>query len=142
MRLEHGGALVAQRELDAAILPTLESAAVRQVRPNGAVFRWRHGGQHVPCVHQLFHDARHPSQGLESRSRTIGRHVFDGRAEFVQHQLHPQLAGLMLDDEQHLVVVGRQGCLRIQQSVQLQIVAVAHVPREVETGAVVLVVHG
>jgi hypothetical protein len=52
----------------------------------------------------------------------------------MQHQLHPQLAGLVLHDEQHLVVVGRARVLRAQDGVELQVVAIAHAPAEVELG--------
>ncbi|MNL50721.1 hypothetical protein D3C87_1737600 [compost metagenome] len=38
----------------------------------------------------------------------------------------------MLDDEQHLVVLGRQGVLRPQQFVQMQVVAIGHVAREIQ----------
>ena len=62
-------------------------------------------------------------KALRSSSRAIAR---DGGAQLVQHQLHPQLAGLVLDDEQHLVVVGRERLLRAEDGVELQVVAVAH----------------
>jgi hypothetical protein len=41
---------------------------------------------------------------LKAGAQLVLRDVGDGRAQLVQHQLHPQLAGLVLDDEQHLVV--------------------------------------
>ena len=44
-----------------------------------------------------------------SSSRATRR---DRRAQLVEHQLHPQLGGLVLDDEQHLVVVRRERVLR------------------------------
>jgi hypothetical protein len=48
----------------------------------------------------------------------------------VDHQLQPQLAGLVLDDEQQLVVVrGIAGALlRPEQLVQVQVRAVVEVP--------------
>jgi hypothetical protein len=76
---------------------------------------------------------------LKAGRQLVARHVADGGAQLVQHQLHPQLAGLVLHDEQHLVVRGRQRLLRAEDGVQLQVVAVAHVGAEVELGA--LVVH-
>jgi hypothetical protein len=88
-------------------------------------------------VHQLLHDARHPGQHLEGLGQAVGGHVGDGRVQLVQHQLHPQLRGLVLHDEEHLVVVGRERLLRAQDGVELQVVAIAHVLGEIELGAVV-----
>jgi hypothetical protein len=69
-------------------------------------------------------------------ARCIGNRC-RGRAHLVQHQLHPQLAGLVLDDEQHLVMGGRQRVLGRENLVQMQIVAIAHVTAEVELGFLV-----
>ena len=38
----------------------------------------------------------------------------------------------MLHDEQHFIVFGRQRVLRAQQFVQVQVIAVGHVAREIE----------
>ena len=53
--------------------------------------------------------------------------AFDRGVELVQDQLEPELGDLMLDDEQHLVVLGRTAdrLLRTQQLVELQIGVVA-----------------
>jgi hypothetical protein len=133
--LQHGRVLVAQRELDAAVLPALEAAGLRQVGPDGRVLGRRHGGQHVPGVHQLLHDLGDPGQHLEGRLQLVAAHMAHRGAQLVQHQLHPELAGLVLHDEQHLVVLGRERVLGAQQLVQVQVVAVAHGPREVELRA-------
>ena len=138
MRLEHGGILVAQRELDAAVLVTLESARLTQRRPHRRVFGRRHRGQHVPGVHQLLHDARDPRQHLEAAGEFVAGHATHGAAELVQHQLHPQLAGLVLHDEQHLVMRRRQRLLRRQDLVELQVVAITHGAAEVELGLLLL----
>jgi hypothetical protein len=56
--------------------------------------------------------------------------VRDRRAQLVDHQLHPQLGDLMLDDEEHLVVPrrlagrARQRLLRVEQPVEAQVAAV------------------
>ena len=134
VRLEHRRILVAQRKLDAAVLRALESARVGQVGPDRAVFGGRHRGQHVPGVHQLLHDPAYPRQHLEGAAQFIRSDATDRAVQFVQHQFHPQLAGLVLDDEQHLVVVGRQRLLRVQHLVEMQVVAITHGPAEVELG--------
>ena len=50
--------------------------------------------------------------------------VADGGLQFVDDQLHPQLRGLVLDDEQHLVVVRRvaERVLCIEHTVQVAVV--------------------
>src|SRR6185437_1894744 len=44
--------------------------------------------------------------------------------ELVQHQAHPQLRGLVHDDEQHLVVLEGERLLRIEELVEVQVLAV------------------
>ena len=68
--LAHGGILVAQQKLDAAVLRTVKAAGVGQVVPQCAVFGRCHADRHVPGV---------------------------------WHQFHPELAGLVLDDEPHCI---------------------------------------
>ena len=104
--LQHGGVLVAHRKFDAAVLPTLKAAGLRQIRADSTVLGGCHGGQHIPGVHQLLHDAADAGELLERIGQLVGRNILHGRLQLVQHQLHPQFAGLVLHDEQHLVVVG------------------------------------
>jgi hypothetical protein len=56
----------------------------------------------------------------------------------VQHEFHPQLTGLVLHDEKHFIVIGRQGPLSIQDGVKLQVVAVAHGLAEIQLSFFVL----
>ena len=127
VRLEHGGVLVAERELDAAVLRALEAAASWRGRAGSRVYS---GGVIVASTSQactscsMMRDTRASIlKACRSWSRRTAR---DRRAQLVQHELHPQLAGLVLHDEQHLVVVGRQRLLRAQDLVEVQVVAVAH----------------
>jgi hypothetical protein len=55
------------------------------------------------------------------------------RAMHLQHELQPQLGGLVLDDEQQLVVVlrPRDRPLRREQRVEVEVAAVAHAVAEV-----------
>jgi hypothetical protein len=55
-----------------------------------------------------------------------------GSAQLMQHEFHPQLAGLVLHDKQHFVVIWRQWLLRVQNVIQLQIITIAHGLAEVE----------
>ncbi len=77
-------------------------------------------------MHQLIHDAGHARQHLESRRQITLTHLLAHRMQFVQHQFHPQLAGLVLHNEQHFVVVGRARVLGRQDLIERQVVAVAH----------------
>ena len=53
-----------------------------------------------------------------------GRDLVDGEA-------HPELGGLVLDDEQHLVVGVGEGGLGGEDQVEAEVVAVGHAPGEV-----------
>jgi hypothetical protein len=55
---------------------------------------------------------------------------------FVDDELHPKLARLVLHDEQQFVGIARQGLLRAQQRIEAQIVAVAHRRGEIFVGCV------
>jgi hypothetical protein len=69
----------------------------------------------------------HPGEDLLHRAQVVALQVADRRAQLVDHQLHPQLGDLVLDDEQHLVVVRpAHRLLRLQQAVQPQVAAVGH----------------
>ena len=137
--LQHGRVLVAHRKLDASVLPALETTRLCKIRADGAVLGRGHGGQHVPSVYQLLHDAADAGEFFEGVGQLVLRDVRHGGLKLVQHQLHPQLARLVLHDEQHLVVVGRERFLGVQDGVELQVVAVAHAAIKVELG--VLFVH-
>ena len=69
----------------------------------------------------------HAIQDLDRARQLVALQAFDRGVELVQDQLEPQLGDLMLDDEQHLVVLGRiaDRLLRAQQLVELQIGVVA-----------------
>ena len=111
------------------------------------VLRRRQRLQHRPLLGQLPQHllaARAASSG--TRQSSVVAQVRDRGAQLVDHQLHPQLGDLVLDDEQHLVVVRRvrQRLLRRQQPVQLQVAAVGQpagrsVWMPVSSGALVLV---
>ena len=85
-------------------------------------------------MNQLLHDAADAGELFEGVGQLVLRNASHGGLQLVQHQLHPQLAGLVLHDEQHLVVVGRERLLRVQDGVELQVVAVAHAVIKVELG--------
>ena len=125
--------LVAEQELDAAILERLEARRRPEHVAKLHVFAWRERLQHRPLVEQLLLDHFHPGQDLQARRGVVCGEVRDRRLEFVDDQLEPQLRGLVLDDEQHLVVVRRvaQRMLGVQHPVQAQVALVIEPTAEV-----------
>ena len=108
-----------------------------QQRAKLAILAGRERSQHIPRVNQLLHDARDARAHLERGRQVVAPHLLARGAQFVQDQLQPQLGRLMLDDEQHLVVVAGQQFLRAQHLVERQVIAIAHVLAEVEFGLLV-----
>ncbi len=135
--VEHLRALVAQQEFDRAILRRLESARTGQRGSKRFVLGRRQRLQHRPLLEQLLLDELDARQDLEARVQRVGANKVDGRLQFVDHQLHPQLRDLVLDDEQHLVVARRlpvaagQRYLRRQQVVEAKVAAVRQAVRQV-----------
>ena len=82
--------------------------------------------QHRPLLGQLAQHLLGACQYLARLPDLVALQVADGRAQLVDHQLHPQLGHLVLDDEQQFVMVDRIGyrLLRRQQSIQSQVTAV------------------
>ena len=127
--IEHGkhvGVLVAKQELDHAVLLRLEPRGRPEHMAELLVLGWRQGFQHRPLLEQLALDLLDPGEDLQARIGLVGRQQCRGRPQFVDDQLHPQFADVVLDDEQHLVMVGRlaERLLRGQQGVQLQVATV------------------
>ena len=79
---------------------------VPSVGPERLVFGGRQRFQHRPLLEELLLDQLDAREDLEAGVETIVAHEGDRRLELVDHQLHPQLGRLMLDDEEHLVVPG------------------------------------
>ena len=63
------------------------------------------GFKHGPLVEELHLDEFDARENLERGRDAVVADVFDGGGELMDHQLHPELRDLMLDDEEHLVVV-------------------------------------
>ncbi len=133
VHLEQAAVLVAEHELDQSMLQRLEPARRPEHMAELAIFVGRQGGQHRPLRDQLRLDVLDAREDLEGRLQVVAAHVRDGRAQLVEDELEPQLAGLVLDDEEHLVVVRRvaQGHLRGEELVELQIAPVRHAVLEV-----------
>src|SRR5210317_2201970 len=61
--------------------------------------------------------------------------VANRRLDLVPGKLEPKLAGLVDDDEQHLIVLFRQAVLRIEYVVQMQVLAIGHSAFQVRVDA-------
>src|SRR5204863_9024532 len=80
-------------------------------------------------------------QVLEARCELVRLHVLDSGGELVDYELHPQLRGLVLDDEQHLVVVLRARPLRRVQHVEREVAAVGSLGGELGDDAGIVFRH-
>jgi hypothetical protein len=69
-------------------------------------------------------DVLDAGQPLEGRRDVIGADERHGRAQLVDKELEPQLGHLVLNDEQHFVVVIRDGLLGVEQAVEVEIAGV------------------
>ena len=123
---EHRGVAVAERVFDQPVLPRLEARGLAEVVAEAGVIGGRHGAQHVPCVVELFEDAGNAGEHLARLAHAVGGDHPARGVEFVQGKAHPEFRGLVLDDEEHLVMRGGQAILRCQDAVDLQVVAIGH----------------
>ena len=106
------------------------------------VLRRREGLEHRPLLEQLALHLLDPRQDLEAGRQAVGLDVRDRRGQLVEQKLHPELRGLVLDDEQHLVVVRRARSLRREQPRQLEVAAVGGLCGELGDVAGVVLRHG
>ena len=83
--------------------------------------------EHGPLLEELLLDQLHARQALERVLERVDAHVAHHGRKLVDHELHPELGDLVLDDEEHLVVAcrgavtGRQRRLAREQAVELQV---------------------
>ena len=102
---EHPGVLVAERELDGPVLRGLEAARVAQHAAELHVLGRRERREHRPLLGERALDVLDARDALQRGCElVVAQQPARGR-QLVQHQLQPQLRGLVLDDEQQLVVV-------------------------------------
>ena len=103
---EHGAVLTAELELEHAILRRLEPRGRAERIPERRILRRRQRRQHGPLIDELVLHLLHAIQDLDGARQLVALQAFDRGIELVQNQLEPELGDLMLDDEQHLVVLG------------------------------------
>ncbi|KAG0760406.1 hypothetical protein G6F22_019132 [Rhizopus arrhizus] len=102
--LQHLRVLVAQQELDVAILQRLEARGRAQHVAETHVLGRGQRFQHRPLLGKLAQHLLAARQHLAALPDFIALQEADRRAQLVAEQLQPQLRGLVLDDEEHLVV--------------------------------------
>jgi hypothetical protein len=138
MRVDHRALLVAEHEFDQPELIRLKARRPPERTAKGRVVARRECREHVPGLDELGHDPSHARQHLEGRLEIIGADPVAGGAQLVTDELQPQLGGLVLDDEQHLVVLSRPGTLRREELIEREVVAIAHLAAaEVDVRALV-----
>ena len=122
--IEHHCALVAQQKFDRPVLCRLEPRGMSENRAKRSVLGRRQGFEHRPLLEKLLLDELNARQYLEARIELVDAHESYSGLELVDHELHPKLRRLMLDDEQHLVVPRRrvrsagERLLRCQQRIK------------------------
>ena len=79
----------------------------------------------------------HAREVLDGLRQTVLTQVADRTPDFVDDELDPELGNLVLDDEQHLVVMWRiaERVLRREQPIELQVARVIVVARQVRVDA-------
>ncbi len=126
----HRRVLVAQHEFENPVLRRLKPGRLAEYVPKLRVFARRQCVQNLPLVVQLVLNMPHTGEILDGWTQRIPPQVLDSAIQLVNQQLDPQFSDLVLNDEQHLVVVRRiaERHLRGQQLVKLQITRVVIVP--------------
>ena len=130
---EHPGVLIAEQELDRAVLVRLEPGGVAEEPAELCILGGREGREHRPLLGELALDVLDARDALERGLQLVVRNERPRGEQLVPHELEPELARLMLDDEEHLVVMLRRadGHLGREHPVELQVRAVAHPVLEV-----------
>ncbi len=135
---DHVAILVAELELEQPVLQRLESGGAAERIAERGIFERRERRQHAPGAQQLFLQPRDARQHLERRIEVVAAHALEHVVELVQEQPHPQFRHLVDDDEQHLVLLDGVGLLRVEQLVELQVLAIGLRGAQVPVHAFVL----
>ena len=136
---KHLAVLVAEDELHRPVLAGLEARGIAQEAAELGVLRGRQRGQDRPLLGEGLLDVLDAGDALERGAEIVGAQPGGRAAELVQHQLQPQLRGLVLDDEQHFVVVLglADRLLGTEKGGQLEVGRVAHPGTEIADDSLV-----
>ena len=125
---EHGPILVAEQELHGPVLPGLEAGGTSELVAEPDIFARRQSGEDRPLLGQGLLDVFDPGDALERGLQLIGGDEAPGVEEFVDDEPEPQLRGLVLDDEEQLIVVfgTADWMLGAEETVEVEIRPVCH----------------
>lgn len=99
------GSLAPEDELDDAILVRLNAAGWAEHMAELDILGGRERGEHAPLREQLGLDVLDAGEHFEGELEFVASNESKCFSEFVDDELEPELGGLVLDDEQQLVVV-------------------------------------
>ena len=133
---QHASVLVAQLEFQDAILRGLKTGRGSEHSAKRGVFSRCQRRKHGPLRDQLILHLFQTLQDLDASRDLVFLQTHDGRVQLVQSQLEPELGHLVLDNEQHLVVMRglAERPLGTEELVQLQQRLVPRLPGRFEIG--------
>ena len=129
-RLVHGDHVriaSAKQEFHHPVLRALEPARSAQVWPDGRIIMRGHRAEHIPALDQLSLRTRHAREHLEGGPQVVSPDACARLGQLVQAQLEPQLARLVDDDEQHLVMRFRRGMLRRENALEIEVAGIGNI---------------
>src|SRR4029450_13321793 len=117
---------VSKHELNFSKLDGLKSRCRLKPVSETRERRRRHCLENVHLRHKRLHDCPHALERMNRTEQIASGEVSLNFLELMQQLLEPQLVGLMDDDEQHLVVLGRGGArlLESQQLLKIEITGI------------------
>jgi hypothetical protein len=103
--LEAVRVLVAEEKFELTILGGLEAGGISEDGAELHVLGRGKGFEDGPLVEELHLDEFYTGENFEAGWEPVVADVFEGGRELVDDELDPELGDLMLDDEQHFVVM-------------------------------------
>ena len=128
---DHGGVLVAEQELDRAVLRRLEAGGLAEVVAELDVLDRGQGLEHRPLLEHLLLDGLDARQALQGGGDLVDAEQGDGRSKLVHELLEPELGDLVLNDEQHLVVMVGERLLGGEQGIEVQVARIGELAAQV-----------
>ncbi len=126
MNAEGVGVLVAEEEFDSSVLGALEPASVAEDVSELDIFAGGEGFEDGPLFVEHAEDVFDAGEDFEGGFEVVGFDLVDGGFEFVYDEFHPEFAGLVLDDEEHFVVVDgiAEGVLGREEFVEAEVAGI------------------
>ena len=99
------GVFVAEEEFELAVLVGLKAGGAAEDAAELHVLGGCEGFEYGPLLEELHLDELYAGEDFERGWEAVVADVGDGGGELVDDELHPEFGDLMLDDEEHLVVM-------------------------------------